>query len=517
MASDSAHVFNREKNSAAASTTQPPLADLSLLILFPFAALCLCVVVATLLRDGDTGWHLGAGAWMLEHHAVPGTDPFSFSAHGKPWVAHEWLSELAMITAWRIAGWSGVMALFGVALAALYAIVTQHLVRWQRAGAAAVMLIYMSIGSYQSWLARPHLLALPLLAYWLVSLMRAREADRAPPAALALLMLIWVNAHGSFVLGLALTGAFGLEALVMASAARRLRVVIDWGRFGLLCLIVALLNPAGIHGLLYPFYVNNLTLIAHIGEWQPANFGKWTGFEILILSALFFLFFRPTRIPVIRLLILLGTFHLALQHLRQEIILAVMGTLLLAEPLGRAWADGEQRPRPPLLPRLWRERHDLAPLLLVGAALYVGMIGFRLAVPFARPDSSTVPLAALQHVPADLRRQPVFNEYSFGGLLIYKGIRPFIDGRSDMYGDAFTEDYVKIADGDTARWRAAERKWRFGWVIMPPDSPLVALVAREPGWRQIYADKNAAILAADRARPGSGGRHAQAVGQVHAP
>ena len=218
MTDDSARTTDREKDGADASAAAAPLADVTLLILFPFVVLCLCVVLPTILRDGDTGWHLGAGAWMLQHHAVPRADPFSFSAYGKPWVAHEWLSELAMIAAWRIAGWSGIMALFGVAVAALYTIVTLHLLRWQRIAAAAAMLIFMSIGSYQSLLARPHLLALPLLALWLVALMRAREADRAPSAALALVMLVWANAHGSFVFGLALAGAFGLEALIMAPA-----------------------------------------------------------------------------------------------------------------------------------------------------------------------------------------------------------------------------------------------------------------------------------------------------------
>jgi hypothetical protein len=360
------------------------------------------------------------------------------------------------------------------------------------------MLIYLSIGLAQSLLARPHLLALPMLAGWLVVLLRARERERAPPLALALLMLVWANAHGSFVFGLALAGGFGLEALVTAPAANRMKAVRDWGLFGAACLIAALLTPGGIGGLLYPFYVNDLTLLAYIAEWQPARFGGASALEVLLLSGLFFLFFRPTRIPVMRLLILLVALHLTLDHIRNQMVLVTLAVILLAEPLGRAWADGADRPRPAILPRIWTARRELAPILIVGLLLFAGTITWRMIAPFERTDSYGVPITALRHVPPELRRQPVFNEYSFGGLLVFHGIAPFIDGRSDMYGDDFTARYHKISMGDVRSWREADARWKFGWTILPPDNALVIVLDKEPGWRRLYADKWAVIHVRDR-------------------
>ncbi len=58
----------------------------------------------SMLMDGDTGWHLATGRWIVAHGTVPTIDPFSYTAHGRPWVAHEWLSELAMYATWRVAG-----------------------------------------------------------------------------------------------------------------------------------------------------------------------------------------------------------------------------------------------------------------------------------------------------------------------------------------------------------------------------------------------------------------------------
>jgi hypothetical protein len=441
--------------------------------------------VPTSLNDGDTGWHLAAGAWIVEHGRVPTTDPFSFTAAGRAWVTHEWLAEAVMYAAYRAGGWSGLILLFAAALATLYALIARYITRFLGMAGAALALAMMSVGLLPSLLARPHLLALPLLAAWTIMLLDAGAAGRRPALPWAMLMLVWANAHGSFVLGLGLAASFALEALVTAPVVARRRVVIDWGVFGLLCGAAALVTPSGIHGLLFPFYVGNLELLSQLTEWQPADFSVFSGFELILLATLFVLLVRPTRIPPVRLLILLGTLHLTLQHTRQEIVLVVLGALLLAEPIGTAWTRRRSR--------VFTESRAQAPALAIALALAVGLAGYRLAVPVVRADSATVPVTALRALPADLRERPVFNEYSFGGSLILAGIRPFIDGRSDMYGDPFAMDYFAIARGDAARWRAAEARWRFGWTILPPRSRLISLLDADPRWRRAHADAVAVI------------------------
>ena len=475
------------------------LPDIAFLLLASFTAFAFVTVLSSAFADGDTGWHIATGQWIATHGTVPRSDPFSFTARGHPWVAHEWLSELLMYGAWRYGGWSGLILLFGTASAALYAIVAFHLRRWQRPGAAALMLVYLSIGLAQSLLARPHLLALPILAAWLIALLRARERASAPPLALAILMFVWANAHGSFVFGLALAGGLGLEALVGAAPGDRLLVIRQWGLFGMLSLVAALATPAVLYVLLYPFYDKNLTILSLIAAGRPARLTA-SSLEILLLSGLFFLLLRPVRIPIMRLLILLAALHITFEHARNQMVLVTLATILLAEPLGRAWAGDAERPRPAVLPRLWADRRELAPLLAVGLLLFLGTATYRLITPFDRPDSNGVPITALRNLPPGLRDKPVLNEYSFGGLLAFDGIAPFIDGRSDMYGDAFTNDYFKIANGDAARWKAAEARWKFAWTILPPDTALVKILDREPGWRRAYADKWAVIHVSDRAR-----------------
>lgn len=464
-------------------TTSPHAKLAPLVPLAAFAAFAFMLIVPIALRDGDTGWHLATGAWVVAHGSVPTVDPFSYTAPGRAWVAHEWLSELAMYLAYRGGGWSGLILLFAVALGALYTIVTRELIRWLSLPASLLALSLLTTGLLPSLLARPHLLALPLLAAWLVILLHAREAGRAPHPVYAMLMLVWANAHGSFVFGLALTGVFALEALLAAAPADRIAVAMRWAGFGLLALLAAIVTPAGVHGLLFPFYVSSLKLLPYLNEWQPADFATFSGFEAIILVTLGAMLVRPTQIAPLRLFLLIGVLHLALQHTRQEIVFVVVGALLLAEPIGRAWHSAHPRVTP-------HAPRELRAILIV-LAIMLG--AYRITVPVVRDDSAGVPATALARLPAQVRDRRVFNEYSFGGALILAGIRPYIDGRSDMYGDAFTIDYFQIAKGDAARWAAADAKWHFGWTLLPPSSAIVARLDTDPHWYRAYANDVAVI------------------------
>ena len=130
---------------------------------------------------------------------------------------------------------------------------------------------------------------------------------------------------------------------------------------------------------------------------------------------------------------------------------------------------------------------------LAGALALVALIAVRALIPFDLHDNIAFASTAIGRVPAPLRAHAVFNGYSFGGPLILAGVRPYIDGRADMYGDAFTLDYVAMLRGDMMRFRRADRRWRFGWTILPPKVGLVAKLDRAPEWRRLYADRWAVI------------------------
>lgn len=440
------------------------------------------------LNDGDTYWHVATGRWILEHGRIPRVDVFSYTRPGAPWFTHEWLAEVLMALAWRSAGWAGVAGLFAAAAAAAAWMIVARVGR----AVGGITLLLTAVLAFScmagSLLARPHLLALLLLVVWTGELLDAREADRPPRLAFALLMTVWVNLHASYVLGFILAGAFGLEALT-APGARRLEVVRGWGLFGALSLLAALVTPLGVEVLLYPFQVTSMSTLYGIAEWRQADFSHPTVFEAALLVTLFVTLSRGVRVPPVRLLLLLGLLHLALQHMRHQLVLAAVAPLLFAGPLGSALGH------PPSAGR--------RPRAIFGgfAVIVLALVCVRAAIPLARHDGKTTPAAALAHVPPALRREPVFNTYGFGGFLIFQGVRPFIDGRADMYGDAFDDAYFSLNGADAATLDRTLDRYGVTWTLLAPDDPNAATLDHDPRWRRLYADAEAVVHVRDGAAP----------------
>ncbi len=190
---------------------------------------------SALLADGDTGWHIRTGDWILRNHSVPTTDLYSFSKAGAPWFAWEWLSDVLMALVHQHWALAGVSVMGGCVIMLSVMILFRHML-WQGANvvvAFAVLLLVVDASSVH-YLARPHVFTLLLMAVslWLV------ERDRRQPG-LAIWLLVplsalWVNLHGGFlalpVSLAALAAGFGIEGWMDQHAESR-----EVGRPAALC------------------------------------------------------------------------------------------------------------------------------------------------------------------------------------------------------------------------------------------------------------------------------------------
>lgn len=459
-----------------------------------------------LLADPDSHWHIAVGNWMLAHGTVPTVDPFSFTFAGQPWIAKEWLSQLLMAVAFKLGGWGGVTVLAATALAASFALMLRLLLRDLRpwpAGLFALAAIAMTLPHF---LARPHVLAFPFMLIWMAGLVRAVEERRAPAPLLLLAMLLWANLHGGFTLGLLLGGAFAVEALLGArDADERKALFLGWAKFGAAAFVVACITPYGPEPILVTLRIFGMgDALAFISEWKSPDFQKQPLAELVLLVALYAALSRGLKLPLLRLLIVLGLLHLYLSYARNAELLAMLAPLAIAPLLARQWPAL----RPHCAAGLGASLADQAAALAKPAGLAAVAVGIAACATIALglvryggivPPLSTMPSTAMAYVKQAGIGGRVLNHYNFGGYLIHAGVPTFIDGRGELYGRDFIRRYA-----DTIGLRGAEpleqllERNRIDWTFMPPDQPANRLLARLPGWRQAYADEAAVIFVRER-------------------
>lgn len=458
--------------SANAPSANAPSANAAVLAVCVFA---LFLFSARTLADSDTLWHVAAGQWMLRHGSVPGHDPFGFTTAGLNWVAHEWLAEILFALAYGAAGWGGVVILSGAAAAAAFWLMGRALERYLPPWPAYGLLLTALLCLATSMLARPHVLALPVMVGWTIILVHARAAGTAPGLPWAALMAVWANLHGGFMGGLVLAAALAGEAF-LAGPDRR-GVVRGWGLFLALAILAAMLTPHGPFTLLFPLHMMGLHAKSGIQEWEPPNFQGFEPLEIILMAALFLGLTGRVRLPWYRVLIFLGLVHAALAHTRFQLQLAVMGFILLAPALGAGIANTRALPARP------RHRENL---LLV--TMLLALAAARLAAPLAWAEGANAPHTALAALPAELRGKPVLNDYHLGGFLIFHAIPPFIDSRADLYGNARLVEFTALQRGDEATIRAVLARHGIVWTLLAPGTPLAGWFDRQPDWQRHYAD-----------------------------
>lgn len=427
-------------------------------------------------RDADVDWHVATGQWIIEHNRVPETDPFSFSMAGAPWVPHEWLADVLYAVAFEAAGYAGLAAVVMSALIALHLVIFLHLRKRIGPIAILIVLVLLDLALGRFMLARPHVLVWPVVALWTALLIDSRDSNRAPPLWLAGLMLLWVNLHGSFLLGFGIAGLVGLDALIRSRFDARL--LGNWLLFGIVSAAASLVNANGFSAFVHPLLITGMESLATIGEWRPSRPSADPFFYALLLCVTGFFLVSGRKVRPVDALLLLILLLMAFTHVRHQTWLLIIGGLILPPVLSPG--SGSTALRGPLLSGAWR----------AGAvAAGIGLLAFRAALPMEPGEHRHNPRSLIAAIPPELRGQPVFNDYSFGGRLILAGIRPYIDGRADMYGDAFVQEYRRIYDGNFEAFDAAVARYGISWTILPVGSPLVGHLDRSPGWRRVRSDE----------------------------
>jgi hypothetical protein len=469
---------------------------------------CLVLLHAPiLLHEPDTFWQIRAGQWTLDHARVPTTDFFSYTAAGKPWVSMQWLSQVIYALTFNAGGWRAMAVLAAGSCAAIVGIVCFYLLQHLRFSVAIGCAILTGAAIGPHFTARPHVFSYVLLALWMISLLDAyddKKYDLPPLLTLAPLMILWANMHGSFTFGLLLLAIFSICCLyhnyVGGNFAKCRRVVI----VAAVTAACAAVTPYGIKpAFMTTTLVNMKFATEYINELRSPDFHASTFILIYFVGIFLVVAGLGIRLGGARLI----SFGLAaatgLRYMRALFMFFLVAPIILARPAARCF--------PALAPQ--SSTADLsdskvAPDKALGFLQKYTMAVFVVCVALAVlatasvwrrddivPPQTIAPEAAIDFVKHNNITGRVFNNQQFGGYLIWSGIPVFIDGRLEIYGDAFVREYAQtLALADVTKTYAVLDKYNINWAFLNPYEPLVGELARNAAWDKAYADDDAVVF-----------------------
>jgi len=456
------------------------------------------------LSDGDFWWHLKTGEYILQNRAIPRVDFYSFTNVGKPWVAHEWLSEVIFYQVYSHLGFNALIFIFGVLGALAFWIVYRRCHAHPYIGLVASLLGMASILTTVG--VRPRTFTLLFASIYLLMLTRyAREGKRGGLWWLIPLMALWVNLHAGFLIGLVLI-AVTLVGIPLDSLAQGERLTSGWSRIKKLlwlligCTLAVNLNPQGPRIFLFPFEFFLSPIQQNtVHDWLSPNFHdpEMLPVAVLILLTTAAMALSPTRVRPSELLLFLSTLYATLKSNRHVAIFALVAAPLLANYL-QIWIESVR------LQKHFDMKRAETPTrlgLLFGIVLLIPIVALAAKLKSEvygqfTQRQLTVPLDAVRELKEKGITGNTFTDPNiWGGYFIWAmPTNPvYIDGRIDMYGDEFVNDYIKLVSGLVDCKQSFDR-YGVRVAVLSQNSVIKLELQRSSEWRKIFEDDMAVVF-----------------------
>lgn len=467
--------------------------------------------------DPDMGWHLKDGEYLLENNMqVAKLDIFSHTMPDFPLIMHEWTSDMAMFFIYEKAGLFVLSLVF--ALIAAAAFITVSFGVRSKKEYKIIAAILGTIASIPILGVRPQMLSLLGLALVVFVIFRFREKQESNMIYfLPLLFFLWVNMHGGFSVGLFFIALFlFLEFAKLAAAAflkkikqRNFTVVfsqwlekntLQWKHFFRLSGVLAcsclatLVNPYG-----WRIYIEVITTIfdsyakANIGEWTSVTLSSPMSFQFIVYLTLLVILLLMSRKKIDWTYLILSSIFLytAFSSWRNMPIFLIISTPL--------WVNIVESLVGMELLRIIQKKW-----FLILMAVAVGIIAYQQVKIVSAVTSSIDELARIGNYPLGavryLKENPIeghmFNEYNWGGFLIwqYPEKKTFLDGRMPSWRigkqNIFREFSETMSYNDG--WEKTFEKYDVSFALVY-NNAFNKIMFERIGWKQVYGDILAAI------------------------
>jgi hypothetical protein len=465
-------------------------------LLIVFFILLIFAGAARPITDPDFWWHLRTGQYIVETRSIPHTDIFSNVKFGSEWVTHEWLSEILM---------------YSIFPATFWITYKRSELRAPNTYIAGLALLIGAAATIPTWGVRPQMFSMLFAAGFLWVLDKyALEKSTRVIWWLIPVTILWVNMHAGFPVGLVLMlltivgvalDAYIMERLSIAQIWQRTRgLLLVW----LFSMAAVSINPNGVRLYSYPLEtLRSRPMMQYIQEWRPPDFQDpmFLGLIVLIVVTFGVLAVSNKRALPSELLILSATAAGTLRSGRNVPFFALVATPILARHLWTRLAPYTTAGGSILQDQsvLGRQQGNVVISVLLLIALPIVGAGVRLRnssriQPLV--EARDFPYSAVEFMTSSNIPQPIYNEYHWGGYLIWKlypRYRVFIDGRADVYGDQLIEEFFRIHDG-AKDWRSLIDHYGIQSVVVSPDSAIASLLREDKSWRNVFEDQQTAIF-----------------------
>lgn len=494
------------------------------------AALLLGALGVTPLRSWDFWWHAAMGRLIDARGAVPAENLFLYTmAVDHPSVVQPWLAQLWLYWLEDGAGLEGVLLVRNLLGGLGWALLTGWCVK--RAGVrqagAVLALCTMPIGFLYIG-ARTHLFAWPLLmaVLWVCYACRDGRVRAGWLLAIPVMVGLWANLHGSFVVGLLVLLAFAADAVWRAHRGGERVGRAWWGGVLVLSAAATQATPLGWGVWGYMVDVATHPVIQETRtEWMPV---AWDRPEVigplfwgLVAVGVAVMARERGRVQAVDVLLFGGFSVMAAMQARALLWFAVVYPVAMAPAVGglvARWRGEREEPRPS---RAQSAVHAVVVLMMAGCALGVQpWRGDHALAALLRGDvRQETPMRGL--VPADTPVEAIwllrgaggagprlFHDHRSPGFLLYHlqegDPRPmvFVDNRVELASPALWERFEEVSQG--RGWREDFDGYDLGGAVLSTrvQQGLIDELERADDWQRLYRGEGYAVFMPERAHPG---------------
>lgn len=466
---------------------------------FPIVlSLIMVAVIFTLCRKGisdpDIWWHLHNAQILVQNHVLPRSDVYSFTVPGHDWINHEWLAELPYYFAWRALGLSGINAVMFTALLLIFLGILYLCYResghYKASIVAACFVIFLGSISFGP---RTILFGYLYLVLLLIILQRIRQSGRGSLWVLPPLFCLWVNTHGSWLIGMVIfsiivaagfvQGEWGFIYAQRWTPLQRNKLLLSW----VASLAALFINPFGLRLVFYPLDLafRQKLNIEHVAEWVSVNFHDLRGKAVILLLIILLVsaLLRPRRWSLAELGVVLFALYSGLTYIRFLFLV----TILIAPILAKTFD---------FVPPYRREMDTPVINACVIVLIISGMVHFwPREAQLQGWVSEQYPSEAVVYLQAHPPTGPMLNFYLWGGYLNWRdpSVKVFLDSRVDIFEySGVLADYL-----DLLALKSPDSlldKYKVNYVLFPPGEPLTYVLQHDANWKVLYNDNVSVLL-----------------------